>query len=77
MDVTLSVIKADIGSIGGHICPSQGMPDTVRRHVAEHGRSLLIDRYISHTGDDIAIVMRSGSACLNTVRAEISGSAAV
>jgi len=57
MNITLSVIKADIGSIGGHICPSQKLLDTVRSHVAEHGRDLLIDHYISHTGDDIAIVM--------------------
>lgn len=57
MKMTLSVIKADIGSIGGHICPSQRLLDTVRGHVAEHGKRLLLDSYISHTGDDIAILM--------------------
>jgi fructose 1,6-bisphosphate aldolase/phosphatase len=57
MKVTLSVIKADIGSIGGHIAPSRELLDTVRRHVAQHGESLILDHRISHTGDDVAIVM--------------------
>ena len=57
MQITLSVIKADIGSIGGHICPSAQLFETVRRHVAEAGRELLIDSYVSFTGDDIAIMM--------------------
>ncbi len=57
MKVTLSVIKADIGSIGGHIRPSQRLLETVRTYVDQHGRNLLIDSYISHTGDDIAILM--------------------
>ena len=56
MRLTLSVIKADIGSIGGHIQPSTRLLDTVRNHVAKHGKKLLIDSYISYTGDDIAIV---------------------
>jgi len=57
MKITLSVIKADIGSIGGHIAPSQRLLETVRAHVQEHGLGLIIDSYISHTGDDIAILM--------------------
>jgi fructose 1,6-bisphosphate aldolase/phosphatase len=57
MKITLSVIKADIGSIGGHIAPSRALLDTVRRIVAERGRQLLLDHYISYTGDDIAILM--------------------
>lgn len=57
MKVTLSVIKADIGSIGGHIAPSARLLETVRHHVNEHGADLLIDHAISHTGDDIAILM--------------------
>jgi fructose 1,6-bisphosphate aldolase/phosphatase len=57
MKLTLSVIKADIGSIGGHIAPSQRLLDTVRSHVAEHGRDVLIDHHITHTGDDIAVLM--------------------
>ncbi|MEW5771145.1 MAG: fructose-1,6-bisphosphate aldolase/phosphatase [Pseudomonadota bacterium] len=57
MKITLSVIKADIGSIGGHIAPSARLLETVRHHVIEHGADLLIDHAISHTGDDIAILM--------------------
>ncbi len=57
MKITLSVIKADIGSIGGHIKPSQKLKDTVREHVSEMGSGLLKDFYVSSTGDDIAILM--------------------
>jgi fructose 1,6-bisphosphate aldolase/phosphatase len=57
MNVTLSVIKADIGSIGGHIRPSERLLETVREHVATEGEGLLLDHYISFTGDDVAIVM--------------------
>jgi fructose 1,6-bisphosphate aldolase/phosphatase len=57
MKLTLSIIKADIGSIGGHIAPSRRLLDAVRAHIREHGAGLLIDSYIGHTGDDIAILM--------------------
>lgn len=57
MRITLSVIKADIGSIGGHIAPSRKLLETVRTQIAERGRNLIIDHCVSHTGDDIAIVM--------------------
>lgn len=57
MKLTLSVIKADIGSIGGHIAPSQRLLESVREHVRQHGEGLIVDHAISHTGDDIAILM--------------------
>jgi fructose 1,6-bisphosphate aldolase/phosphatase len=57
MKITLSVIKADIGSIGGHIAPSHQLLETVRTHVQLEGEGLVIDSYFSHTGDDIAILM--------------------
>ena len=57
MKITLSIIKADIGSIGGHICPSRQLLHTVRTFISQHGSKLLIDNYISNTGDDIAILM--------------------
>ena len=56
MKVTISVIKADIGSIGGHIRPSQRLMETVDAYVTEHGAKLILDSYISYTGDDIAIM---------------------
>lgn len=56
--ITLSVIKADVGSIGGHTKPSEKMLALVRERVAAAiGRGLLIDGLVSHTGDDIAISM--------------------
>jgi fructose 1,6-bisphosphate aldolase/phosphatase len=57
MRVTLSVIKADIGSIGGHLAPSRRLLETVRDCVRREGRALLLDSFVSHTGDDIAILM--------------------
>ncbi len=57
MRTTLSVIKADIGSIGGHMVPSRRLLDTVREVVASAGKGLMQDHYISHTGDDVAILM--------------------
>ena len=56
MKVTLSVLKADVGSIGGHIKPSQALLQEVNRLVKEAGKNLLIDPYISSTGDDVAIL---------------------
>lgn len=57
MKMTLSVIKADIGSIGGHVAPSQHLLETVKTFIGTHSVGLLLDHYISHTGDDIAILM--------------------
>jgi fructose 1,6-bisphosphatase len=34
MDITLSVIKADMGSIGGRIAPSREVFETVKARVA-------------------------------------------
>jgi fructose 1,6-bisphosphate aldolase/phosphatase len=57
MKLTLSVIKADIGSIGGHVAPSRRLMETVGNVVRDKGRDLLLDSYVSSTGDDIAILM--------------------
>lgn len=58
MRITLSVIKADVGSIGGHTQPSERMMEAVREEVAGAvSRGLIIDGYVCHTGDDIAIIM--------------------
>ena len=57
MKVTLSILKADVGSIGGHTTPSQKMVESVRQAVkAAIGKKLIIDGFVAHTGDDIAIV---------------------
>ena len=65
MKITLSVIKADIGSIGGHIQPSVRLVEAVRRSVAEKGKSFLLDSYVGYTGDDIAILMTHTGGVLN------------
>jgi fructose 1,6-bisphosphate aldolase/phosphatase len=57
MKTTLTVIKADIGSIGGHLMPSEQLLESVSDFVKSAGRTLLDDHYISFTGDDIAILM--------------------
>lgn len=54
--ITLSIIKADIGSIGGHIKPSQKLLGTVENYIKTKSKGLIIDSYITHTGDDIAIL---------------------
>ena len=60
MKTTLSIIKADIGSIGGHIRPSQKLVEEVRSYVASKGKGMVTDFFISHTGDDIAILFSHG-----------------
>jgi fructose 1,6-bisphosphate aldolase/phosphatase len=67
MKVTLSVIKADIGSIGGHIRPSRKLLDTVRATVAEGGKGVLIDCFIAFTGDDVAILMSHTAGVGNAI----------
>lgn len=57
MKITLSILKADVGSIGGHTKPSDRMLDAVKNdtaHAVKQG--LLIDAWVGHTGDDICIV---------------------
>lgn len=57
MRTTLSIIKADVGSIGGHVAPSKRLLETVRHHVAAGLDGLLTDYFLGSTGDDIAILM--------------------
>jgi hypothetical protein len=57
MQTTLSIIKADVGSIGGHVAPSEALVDTIAAHIENDGRGLLMDHFIGTTGDDIAILM--------------------
>jgi len=58
MKITLSVIKADVGSIGGHTRPSACMLHEVRTRLRDAvSRQLVIDGLVTHTGDDIAIIM--------------------
>ncbi len=56
MKITVSVIKADVGGIGGHTRPSDGLLAAVRKTV-EGLKQHLIDYYIGYCGDDVHIVM--------------------
>ena len=56
MKTTLSVIKADIGSIGGHIRPSRELINSVKNCVEREVGKLVIDYYIGSTGDDVSIL---------------------
>jgi fructose 1,6-bisphosphate aldolase/phosphatase len=57
MRVTLTVLKADIGSIGGHIKPGERLKSRVREFIEDKGTKLMHDFYLSSTGDDIAILI--------------------
>ena len=58
MKTTLSVIKADTGSIGGHNRPSDAMLAKANDRVAGAIKSgLLSDARVTFTGDDIALLM--------------------
>ncbi|HNT43692.1 MAG TPA: fructose 1,6-bisphosphatase, partial [Syntrophorhabdaceae bacterium] len=56
MKTTLSIIKADIGSIGGHIMPSKKLIKRVIEFVESEAKGLVNDFFVSHTGDDVAIL---------------------
>ncbi len=67
MKVTLSILKADVGSIGGHTKPSERMMEAVRGDAADAvKRGLLIDTFVGHTGDDICIVASHTNGPNNT-----------
>ena len=56
MKITISAIKADVGGVGGHTKPSDGLLDAVRKTIKNSG-DLLIDHYIGYCGDDVHIIM--------------------
>ena len=56
MRLSLSILKADIGSPGGHTRPAHAVRDRVKEYAEEAVRTgLLIDAMVTYTGDDIAI----------------------
>ncbi|MFZ1947267.1 MAG: fructose-1,6-bisphosphate aldolase/phosphatase [bacterium] len=60
MKTTLTLAKADIGSIGGHIKPGARLMGVVTDFVKRNSRSLVKDFFVSHTGDDVAVLMAHG-----------------
>jgi len=57
MKVTLTAIKADIGSIGGHLVPSTDVIARVEEFITKRGKDLICDHFTGHTGDDIAVLV--------------------
>lgn len=57
MKTTISLIKADIGGVGGHTRPSELLLESVKAHVEKNGASFLTDYRVFYTGDDISILM--------------------
>jgi fructose 1,6-bisphosphate aldolase/phosphatase len=55
---TVSVIKADVGSVAGHTCPTQEMLEYARKKLSEARDSRMIKSYYVYSvGDDIGLVM--------------------
>ncbi len=58
MKYTISVIKADVGSIGGHTKPTKKMIQAAHTSLAQAiEKKLLIDGMVTHTGDDLCLIM--------------------
>ena len=57
MEITLSAIKADIGSIAGHTKPTPEVLAAVENTIKNQRGLLLIDYYIGHCGDDIHLLI--------------------
>jgi fructose 1,6-bisphosphate aldolase/phosphatase len=61
MKTTLSIIKADVGSIGGHVVPGHKLIEAVSRLIdAGLDGGVISDFTVASTGDDIAILMAHG-----------------
>lgn len=56
MKITLTAVKADIGSVGGHTKPSKEVLTKVKDYIFQRG-GLYIDSYVGYTGDDIHIIL--------------------
>lgn len=57
MKITISLIKADIGGVGGHSKPSNHLIKTVENFIKNNGKRILTDSLVFYTGDDISILM--------------------
>lgn len=60
MKTTLSVIKADVGSVGGHTIPSHAIVAKVEEIIKAAKPSIISDSAIFTVGDDIVILMVHG-----------------
>jgi fructose 1,6-bisphosphate aldolase/phosphatase len=59
--LTISAIKADVGSIGGHTRPSRRMIEAARNNLEQAMNSGMLTGFnVTHTGDDICLLMKIG-----------------
>jgi fructose 1,6-bisphosphate aldolase/phosphatase len=70
--LTISAIKADVGSIGGHTRPSDRMLEVAKASLAKAvEQNVITDFDVTHTGDDICLLMvhrlGSGDAEIHTL----------
>ncbi len=57
MKVTLSHIKADIGSLPGHTTVHSKVIEEVTKFVSDHSKGVIWDSQIGYVGDDVQITM--------------------
>ncbi len=62
--ITVSAIKADVGGIGGHTRPSDGLLKAVRGAI--DGADFVRDSYVGYCGDDVHIIMSHERGVDNT-----------
>jgi fructose 1,6-bisphosphate aldolase/phosphatase len=55
--LTISILKADIGSIGGHLRPSTALLHEVRSYVGREGYGEIKSTNVTFTGDDVALLI--------------------
>lgn len=62
METTVSCIKADVGSVAGHIVVPAEMLSLMREHLKKEGleKKLIEDFYVFNVGDDLETVMVHG-----------------
>ncbi len=57
MKITITAIKADTGSLGGHVVPDPKMKEAISKLMEAEKGVTIIDYHIQSVGDDIAIIM--------------------
>lgn len=58
METTVSVIKADVGSVAGHVTPHQKQLELARNMLEEAKNEETIKSfYVTHCGDDVELIM--------------------
>ncbi|RMF32094.1 MAG: fructose 1,6-bisphosphatase [Chloroflexi bacterium] len=57
-EITLSVIKADIGGYVGHSSIHPDLEETAREHLEQaRQKGTIVDFYVTHCGDDLQLIM--------------------